>query len=158
MDESLGGRGAALPETIVAPGIETILERRAIAGGWLKNPDGDGIDKEKLAKLIQRNYDRGLLTEDDRALASLTRNVIAAVGQVMEQEKRDAGGETINLKVSAEPLTDEQKLERLRRLAGTVRQRRLSAADPNGTGGVGNSDRSEPAPGNAPGTDSVAAK
>ena len=87
-----GGQGDRLSSGLTVS-EEAVLDKVAIAKGWLKDKRGIGLDHERLANLIARNYQRGMITQDDRALGSLTRNVIAAVSQVMEQEKRDAGGE-----------------------------------------------------------------
>jgi hypothetical protein len=107
-----GGQGAGASDSGLTLTGEAVLDRRAIANGWLRRPDGSGLDAEKMARLIQRNIERALDSEDDRAVAALTRNVIAAVGQVMEEEQRQAGGPTLNVSVGA--MTEAEKAKRVR--------------------------------------------
>lgn len=76
------------------------LEMRAIAKGWLKRADGLGLDEQKMAAIASKCVQMALSSTDARAVAACTRNVVAMVEQVMEQEKRDAGGEQLNVNVN----------------------------------------------------------
>lgn len=74
-------------EGAVTTVAEARLEHRAIANGWLK-----GMDAEKLGEVAERNIKAATDPNTDlRIMARCTSNVIAMVGQVMEQEKREQG-------------------------------------------------------------------
>jgi hypothetical protein len=134
MSENQGDKGSRV-ESGLTLRADAQLERLAIAKGWLKNAKGDGLDTDKLATLIERNYQRAMATDDDRALASLTRNVQTAVGHVMEQEKRDSGGDTLTVNLTA--MTEDEKKQRLVELLARGRERRLALPDGGGTNGSG---------------------
>lgn len=62
------------------------LERRAVANGWL-----EGLPPEKLKAVAEQNVKLATEAQDDRVKVNASKVVVAIVGQVMEQEKRDKG-------------------------------------------------------------------
>lgn len=83
---STGGTGDVANER--APGqLSTMaLERRAVAKGWL-----EGVPAEKLRQVAEENVRLALNAQDERVKVNASKVVVAIVGQVMEQEKRDKG-------------------------------------------------------------------
>ena len=121
-----GGRPRDIADGL-SPLWRAKMERRAIANGWLKGPNGLGLDEEKLGGIAQVNVALALdRTESARIRVAASRNVVAIVGQVMEQEKREAGGETVNVTVTGQvALTVEQAVQADRELEAWERERGL---------------------------------
>lgn len=89
--EKSGGSGVLLPDDHQSPLWRAIHERKAIAQGWLKGASGVGLDGEKLGAIAAHNAALAIdRTTAPRVQTSASRNVIAIVAQVMEQERRDA--------------------------------------------------------------------
>lgn len=71
------------------------LERRALRQRW-------PLTSEKRRELIERQIERALTAKKTREATQAFRAVLAAEQQNMEDEKRAEGGETINVRVSAD--------------------------------------------------------
>ena len=98
------------------------LDGIAIAKGWLAGPSGEGITAEKMAFVIERNYEQIKNSRDARVIARCTDNWLKAVAQVMEQEKREAGTETINVELGPIASVEEGRA-RLLKLIAELRER-----------------------------------
>ena len=117
----VGGSGGQLPTA-----RDTRMIEKAVKSRWNIPDSLRAILPGVLTKIIADKE------TSPRNKIAAARVVLAADALNMEQEKRDAGGETLNVNHTGTiNLTNEQRLDRLHGLAETIRRRRAGDADTN---------------------------